>query len=223
MTSAMRRLHRRLPEEERYPPTPREIIDFGGWRRPPDEAARDLTIAAHFAYGAGMRRADRRRRPAAGHRAPAPRPGVAVWVGELSRLDPGARPARTGHRAPGPAQRADDRRSTSSGAPPPPWRCASSPTPAKRSSPKARTRTCPTDNPPLQGEASFNPPSGSPPADRSPGSSRPIAWSTLVPLPRRVAHRVRPGRSGAARMADRARRGHAAAVRGGGPFAFLAA
>ena len=51
MTSAMRRLHARLPEEERYPLTPREIIDSAG--DPPNEAAKDLTTAAHFAYGAG--------------------------------------------------------------------------------------------------------------------------------------------------------------------------
>ena len=50
MTSAMRRLHARLPEEERYPLTPREIIDAAA--APPDEAAKDLTTAAHFAYGA---------------------------------------------------------------------------------------------------------------------------------------------------------------------------
>ena len=29
MTAAMRRLHRRLPEKERYPLTPREIVDSG--------------------------------------------------------------------------------------------------------------------------------------------------------------------------------------------------
>ena len=51
MTSAMRRLHARLPEEERYPLTPREIVDAAG--DPPNEAAKDLTTAAHFAYGAG--------------------------------------------------------------------------------------------------------------------------------------------------------------------------
>ena len=50
MTSAMRRLHARLPRDERYPLTPREIVDAAA--SPPDEAARDLTTAAHFAYGA---------------------------------------------------------------------------------------------------------------------------------------------------------------------------
>jgi uncharacterized membrane protein YagU involved in acid resistance len=55
MTMAMRRLHRRLPSAERYPLTPREIVDSGAKQigAPlPSEAAKDLTVAAHFAYGA---------------------------------------------------------------------------------------------------------------------------------------------------------------------------
>jgi len=51
MTSAMRRLHKRLPAKERYPLTPREIVD--ATLAPPPAAAPDLTLAAHFAYGAG--------------------------------------------------------------------------------------------------------------------------------------------------------------------------
>ena len=51
MTSAMRRLHARLPASERYPLTPREIVDAAV--DSPDEAAKDLTVAAHFVYGAG--------------------------------------------------------------------------------------------------------------------------------------------------------------------------
>jgi len=51
MTSAMRRLHRRLPARERYPLTPREIVDRT--LDPPDAAAPDFTLIAHFAYGAG--------------------------------------------------------------------------------------------------------------------------------------------------------------------------
>src|SRR5947209_1270535 len=51
MTSAMRRLHRRLPEPERYPLTPREIVDAAV--APPAAAAPDLTLVAHFLYGAG--------------------------------------------------------------------------------------------------------------------------------------------------------------------------
>jgi len=51
MTAAMRRLHRKLPAKERYPLTPREIVD--STLEPPPNRAADLTIAAHFAYGAG--------------------------------------------------------------------------------------------------------------------------------------------------------------------------
>src|SRR3954467_1663562 len=51
MTSAMRRLHGRLPAKERYPLTPREIVHSALDR--PAPAAPDITLAAHFAYGAG--------------------------------------------------------------------------------------------------------------------------------------------------------------------------
>ncbi len=51
MTSAMRRLHARLPPKERYPLTPREIVD--STLAPPPAAAPDFTLVAHFAYGAG--------------------------------------------------------------------------------------------------------------------------------------------------------------------------
>jgi uncharacterized membrane protein YagU involved in acid resistance len=57
MTAAMRRLHRRLPKEERYPLTPREIVDSGAEQLGVPlghEAAKDVTTAAHFAYGAAM-------------------------------------------------------------------------------------------------------------------------------------------------------------------------
>ena len=49
MTSAMRRLHRQLPAKERYPLTPREIVDSA--LAPPAAVAPDLTLAAHFAWG----------------------------------------------------------------------------------------------------------------------------------------------------------------------------
>ena len=57
MTAAMQRWHRRLPAEERYPLTPREIVDSvaeSAGAELPDEAAKDITTAAHFAYGAAM-------------------------------------------------------------------------------------------------------------------------------------------------------------------------
>ena len=51
MTAAMRRLRRQLPAKERYPLTPREITD--SVLDPSPAIAPDLTLAAHFAYGAG--------------------------------------------------------------------------------------------------------------------------------------------------------------------------
>ncbi len=55
MTSAMRRLHEKLPPKEHYPLTPREIIDEAAAQADLEitsEGAKDLTIAGHFAYGA---------------------------------------------------------------------------------------------------------------------------------------------------------------------------
>ena len=99
MTSAMRRLHRRLPANERYPLTPRELVDSAVG--PPDQTARDLTVATHFAYGAGcgalLAAAGTRPGTAAGAAA-----GAAVWLGSymgwipaLNLLDPATEhPAR---------------------------------------------------------------------------------------------------------------------------------
>jgi uncharacterized membrane protein YagU involved in acid resistance len=50
MTSAMRHLHKRLPGKERYPLPPREIVDEV--LHPPASIAPDLTLLAHFGYGA---------------------------------------------------------------------------------------------------------------------------------------------------------------------------
>ncbi len=78
MTSAMRRLHQRLPAEEAYPLTPREIVDSA--LDPEETPARDLTLLSHFAYGAacGALLAAANPRPGAGEGAAA---GVAVWLG----------------------------------------------------------------------------------------------------------------------------------------------
>ncbi|HZG09927.1 MAG TPA: hypothetical protein VEZ70_13195 [Allosphingosinicella sp.] len=57
MTAAMRRLHARLPAKERYPLTPREIVDSvaeAAGTKLSTDAAKDLTTAAHFAYGAAI-------------------------------------------------------------------------------------------------------------------------------------------------------------------------
>ena len=57
MTAAMRRMHGRLPDKERYPLPPREIVESAARQADvelPEEAARDITTAAHFAYGAAV-------------------------------------------------------------------------------------------------------------------------------------------------------------------------
>lgn len=77
MTSAMRRLHGRLPRDERYPLTPREIVDAAV--SPPDEAARDLTTAAHFAYGAACGALLAAADPKPGKRAGAAA-GATIWL-----------------------------------------------------------------------------------------------------------------------------------------------
>ncbi|HEY5720955.1 MAG TPA: hypothetical protein VIT45_01405 [Allosphingosinicella sp.] len=82
MTAAMRRLHEKLPARERYPLPPREIVDATAEKAGidlPDEAAKDLTTAAHFAYGAvvGAMIGALNPRPSKPTGAAA---GVAVWV-----------------------------------------------------------------------------------------------------------------------------------------------
>jgi hypothetical protein len=57
MTMAMRWMHRRLADKERYPLPPREIIESmsrptPAYRRADEGALQDLTLGAHFAYGA---------------------------------------------------------------------------------------------------------------------------------------------------------------------------
>ena len=82
MTAAMNRLHRRLPKEERYPLTPREIIDSAAEKvgaEPSGETAKDLTTLGHFAYGAAcgslIAAADPKPAKTAGAAA-----GVAIWL-----------------------------------------------------------------------------------------------------------------------------------------------
>ena len=82
MTAAMRRLHRRLPEEERYPLTPREIIDSGSKQVGiplAGEVAKDVATAAHFAYGAAMGAMIAAMNPDPKKRTGAAA-GVAVWL-----------------------------------------------------------------------------------------------------------------------------------------------
>lgn len=91
MTSAMARLHRRLPPSERYPLPPREIVETVAAKAGAaldDEAAKDATTAAHFAYGAaaGAAIAAATVRPGAGGGAAA---GVAIWMASYLGWIPG--------------------------------------------------------------------------------------------------------------------------------------
>lgn len=52
MTAAMNCLHKRLPEEERYPLPPREITERILPQLTGDEAIKDIATAAHHGYGA---------------------------------------------------------------------------------------------------------------------------------------------------------------------------
>jgi uncharacterized membrane protein YagU involved in acid resistance len=100
MTSAMRRMHRRLPEEERYPLTPREIVDSVADKldaAPSDEAARNLTTIGHFAYGAAMGAMLSAMNPNPSKRTGAVA-GTAVWLASylgwipaMNALEPAAR------------------------------------------------------------------------------------------------------------------------------------
>jgi uncharacterized membrane protein YagU involved in acid resistance len=93
MTSAMRRMHDRLPPEERYPLTPREIVDSSSEQAGvplPNETAKDVTTAAHFAYGAAsgalLGAANVMLGPMSGATA-----GVGIWLGSYMGWIPGAR------------------------------------------------------------------------------------------------------------------------------------
>jgi hypothetical protein len=82
MTAAMRRLHRRLPAKEKYPLTPREIVDSTAAQIAtplPDGAAKDITTAAHFAYGAAMGALIATLNPDPGKRT-GTAAGIAVWL-----------------------------------------------------------------------------------------------------------------------------------------------
>jgi hypothetical protein len=93
MTAAMRRMHEKLPPEERYPLTPREIVDSSAAKAdvPLDgEAAKDLTTAAHFAYGAAsgalLGAANATMGPVSGAIG-----GVGIWLGSYMGWIPAAR------------------------------------------------------------------------------------------------------------------------------------
>ena len=91
MTSAMARLHRRLPPAQRYPLPPREIVETVAAKAGAslaDETAKDATTAAHFAYGAaaGAAIGAATVRPGARGGAAA---GVAIWMASYLGWIPG--------------------------------------------------------------------------------------------------------------------------------------
>jgi hypothetical protein len=92
MTAAMRRMHEALPDKERYPLTPREIVDSTSEQAGvplTDEAAKDVTTAAHFAYGAAsgalLGVANVMLGPMSGGVA-----GTGIWLGSYMGWIPGA-------------------------------------------------------------------------------------------------------------------------------------
>ena len=92
MTMAMRRLHDRLPEEERYPLTPREIVDSTADKAVVELAgqpAKDATVAAHFAYGAACGALLASLNPRMGARSGAAA-GVGIWLASYMGWIPAA-------------------------------------------------------------------------------------------------------------------------------------
>jgi hypothetical protein len=96
MTAAMRRLHAKLPAKEKYPLTPREIVDQT--LAPPPAFAPDLTLAAHFAYGAACGALIAAASPRIG-RAGGAAAGAGVWLASYMGWIPalGVLKPATGH------------------------------------------------------------------------------------------------------------------------------
>lgn len=87
MTSAMWRLHSRLPPSERYPLPPKEItqqVTSGG----SDSLVRDQAMAAHFAYGAATGALVTALKPGVGPFSGAVA-GVGIWAGSYFGWVPG--------------------------------------------------------------------------------------------------------------------------------------
>jgi uncharacterized membrane protein YagU involved in acid resistance len=92
MTSAMRRAHEKLPTKERYPLTPREIVDSTAEAAEielSNETAKDLTLAAHFAYGAACGALLGAMNPRMGSKSGAAA-GVGVWLASYMGWIPAA-------------------------------------------------------------------------------------------------------------------------------------
>ena len=93
MTGAMRRLHEKLPDKERYPLTPREIVDSAAEQSGvplAPEAAKDATLAAHFVYGAACGALLGAINPHMGQRSGAAA-GVGIWLASYMGWIPAAR------------------------------------------------------------------------------------------------------------------------------------
>ena len=93
MTAAMRRMHGHLPEAERYPLPPREIIQSMARGTEADHRAgegelQDLTLGAHFAYGAATGALYAALRPGGGIAAGAGY-GLLVWAASYLGWIPG--------------------------------------------------------------------------------------------------------------------------------------
>ena len=93
MTAAMRRIHGHLPDPERYPLPPREIIQSMASATEADRQAgegelQDLTLGAHFAYGAATGALYAALRPGDGIAAGAGY-GLLVWAASYLGWIPG--------------------------------------------------------------------------------------------------------------------------------------
>ena len=89
MTAAMRALHRHLPPHARYPLPPREIMEGMLPEHALEETGRqELTLAAHFGYGAATGALYALIRPSQGALAGALF-GVLVWAGSYLGWIPG--------------------------------------------------------------------------------------------------------------------------------------
>jgi hypothetical protein len=97
MTAAMRRLYRHLPDPERYPLPPREI-EARTLSASNEANAENLTLLAHFAFGAGAGAALTARKipgPVVGSAL-----GTLVWLGSYMGWVPAAKILRPATRHP---------------------------------------------------------------------------------------------------------------------------
>jgi uncharacterized membrane protein YagU involved in acid resistance len=103
MTAVVRAMHRRLPADERYPLPPREIIEGSLPEAAKDALAeqgrRDVTLAAHFGYGAATGALYALFAPG-GRLLHGAAYGVLVWAVSYFGIMPGLRILRPAHEHP---------------------------------------------------------------------------------------------------------------------------